>query len=39
MQANIQVPKKIKISPTMGLILGVVGLLAVGILVYRATAN
>jgi len=39
MQANIQVPKKIKISPTIGLILGGVAVLAVGILIYRATAS
>tara|TARA_R110002020_G_scaffold56171_7_gene155661 strand:+ start:1384 stop:1503 length:120 start_codon:yes stop_codon:yes gene_type:complete len=39
MQANIQAPKNIKISPTIGLILGVVGVVVVGILIYRATAS
>tara|TARA_R110000751_G_scaffold136656_1_gene239640 strand:- start:129 stop:248 length:120 start_codon:yes stop_codon:yes gene_type:complete len=37
MKVNIEAPKKIKINPTMGLILGVVGVLVVGILVFRAT--
>lgn len=37
MEANIQAPKNIKLSPTTGLILGVVGILVVGILVFRAT--
>jgi len=39
MQANIQAPTTIKISPTIGLILGVAGVIVVGILIYRATAS
>ena len=39
MEANIEVPKNIKISPTIGLLLGVAGVLVVGILIYRATGS